>query len=55
MEIEYFCQITDKDSLWLDWIEQMRDFLEAVGVNLDLITAVDIAEADRAHYSRRDS
>lgn len=53
MEIEYFCLPPDKDDLWRSWVEEMRSFLTAVGVDINLVKEIDIPETDRAHYSQR--
>ena len=53
MEIEYFCQAKDKDELWPVWVDQIRDFLGLVGVDLKSVKEIDVPEGERAHYSRR--
>ncbi len=53
MEIEYFV----KESTWAEhfelWRKEMWKFIEAVGISKEKVTELEVADGDRAHYSKR--
>lgn len=51
MEVEYFVREKDWEKYFKEWTEQMRKFGKAIGISQ--IIEVDVAEKDRAHYSKR--
>lgn len=57
MEIEYFIAPpkTDKDwQLHFDyWLDQMKEWLRALGINEKHLHYIDIPDGERAHYSKR--
>jgi len=53
MEIEYFIRESDWEKQFDYWLEQMKQWLEFLGIDLQRIHFREIAEGERAHYSRR--
>lgn len=53
MEIEYFVKPTEWEKHFEHWLEQMKSWMKDVGIAEDRLHFVEIAEADRAHYSKR--
>lgn len=53
MEIEYFVEESEWQSLFDAWLSDMRAFGRAIGIADDLVHEYEVPEADRAHYSAR--
>lgn len=53
MEIEYFIRPDEWQQHFDHWLEQMKDWLKALGVADDHLHFVDIPDGERAHYSQR--
>ncbi len=57
MEIEYFIPQPENDAQWQayfnQWLENMRQWLRAIGVSSENIHELDIPDGERAHYSTR--
>lgn len=53
MEIEYFVHESDWQKHFEYWLEQMKLWIKAVGIDESKAHYVEIADADRAHYSKR--
>ncbi len=52
MEIEYFVRKENWEEWFEYWLEQQKEWCREIGI-LDQCEFVEIAEADRAHYSKR--
>ncbi|OGN07858.1 MAG: glycine--tRNA ligase [Candidatus Yanofskybacteria bacterium RIFCSPHIGHO2_01_FULL_45_42] len=57
MEIEYFIAPPKDDNDWQSvfdmWREEMRSWMEAIGLDLAHIHELEVPEGERAHYSKR--
>lgn len=53
MEIEYFIHPNDWEKYFEHWREQMWKYIEAVGLPKEKVHELEVAENDRAHYSKR--
>jgi len=57
MEIEYFIAPPKSKKDWEkhfnNWLEEIRKWLDLVGIDRKLIKEVDVPESERAHYSER--
>lgn len=53
MEIEYFVREKDWKKWFEHWRDEMRSWMEEVGINLKKIEETEILEGERAHYSAR--
>ena len=53
MEIEYFVKPGDWKESFEMWRKEIQKFIVMVGIDANKISELEIAEADRAHYSKR--
>jgi glycyl-tRNA synthetase len=53
MEIEYFVREADWEKYFDMWLEQMKSWIAAVGIDPEKVHYVEIGDSDRAFYSRR--
>ncbi len=53
MEIEYFIREKDWEKYFESWKQEMIDWIKELGVDIEKIHEVEIAEGERAHYSKR--
>ncbi|MBU6447542.1 glycine--tRNA ligase [Patescibacteria group bacterium] len=53
MEIEYFIKPDEWEKQFEYWLGQMKEWVKAVGIDESKVHYVDIADADRAFYSKR--
>ncbi len=53
MEIEYFIRAKDWKKYFDYWLEQMKNWLDFLGLNKKHLHFREIAEDERAHYSKR--
>lgn len=53
MEIEYFIHPDNWEEAFSHWQQQWHDFFDALGLPKDSIHELEVAENDRAHYSKR--
>lgn len=53
MEFEYFVKSNEWEKYFTYWQEQMWQWLLEIGIDKSHIKEVEVAEKDRAHYSRR--
>src|SRR3989338_7467508 len=53
MEVEYFVREGDWKPAFEMWRKEMLAFIEAVGIDAKKVSELEVAEADRAHYSKR--
>jgi len=53
MEIEYFVKESEWEKYFEHWLDEMKRWLEYLGVSDKKLHYVDIPEGERAHYSKR--
>jgi glycyl-tRNA synthetase len=53
MEIEYFVHPSEGEKHFDHWLDEQRRWIKAAGIDESKVKYVEIAEADRAHYSKR--
>jgi glycyl-tRNA synthetase len=53
MEVEYFVKPGDWERAFEEWRSLMHAFAEAVGLPSSSVHELEVADADRAHYSKR--
>lgn len=53
MEIEYFIREKDWKKSFDIWLEEMKRWIKAVGIDEKRVKYVDIPDGERAHYSKR--
>ena len=54
MEIEYFIRPdADWNKIFEAWLEQMKKWMEAVGVDMERVSYLEVPDEERAHYSKR--
>ena len=53
MEVEYFVRPADWEKSFEEWQGTMHAFAEAVGLPKEAVHELEVADGDRAHYSKR--
>jgi glycyl-tRNA synthetase len=53
MEIEYFIKADTWEEYFEHWRKQVWNFTAAIGLSKDKVHELEVADADRAHYSKR--
>jgi glycyl-tRNA synthetase len=53
MEVEYFVRPDRWEESFEAWRKNMHDYAHAVGINPEHVHELEVAEEDRAHYSKR--
>jgi glycyl-tRNA synthetase len=53
MEIEYFVHPDKWQEAFEHWVEQCKNWFEALGLPADMVHELEVPEDDRAHYSKR--
>ena len=53
MEIEYFVRPKEWEKAFESWKSEIKKWLKDIGVNFKNIHELEVAEGDRAHYSKR--
>ncbi len=53
MEVEYFVRPETWEEHFELWRQEMWKFIDAVGISRDHVHELEVADADRAHYSKR--
>ena len=53
MEIEYFVRSEDWEKYFEYWKGEMLEWMEEVGLDMGKVHELEVAEVDRAHYSKR--
>ena len=53
MEIEYFVEKENWQKEFNNWVKNVYEFLEALGIEKTHIHELDVPDKDRAHYSKR--
>lgn len=53
MEIEYFLHPSDWEKYFAYWRAEMLEWMESIGIDMNRVYEIEVAEGDRAHYSSR--
>lgn len=53
MELEYFVREEEWQKYFTYWREEMLEWMELVGIDLDRVHELEVLPEDRAHYSKR--
>ena len=53
MEVEYFVKEADWKPAFEMWRKEVLSFIEAIGIDAKKVSELEVADGDRAHYSRR--
>ncbi len=53
MEIEYFIQENNWEKYFTYWKDELNEFIEGLGLDMNLVHEIEIGDGDRAHYSKR--
>jgi glycyl-tRNA synthetase len=53
MEIEYFVRPGEWEGAFEEWRQSVHAFNDAVGIARDAVSELEVADGDRAHYSKR--
>ncbi len=53
MEIEYFVRPSEWEAAFEEWRKESLGFFEAVGIEKNSVHELEVADGDRAHYSKR--
>ena len=53
MEVEYFVKPSEWENKFEEWRQAIHDYTEAVGIEKDSVHELEVADGDRAHYSKR--
>ena len=53
MEVEYFVHPNNWEQAFEEWRQTMHDWCEAVGLQPEHVHELEVADGDRAHYSKR--
>jgi glycyl-tRNA synthetase len=53
MEIEYFVRPSEWEGSFEEWRKNVHAFNEAVGITREAVHELEVADGDRAHYSKR--
>jgi len=53
MEVEYFIRPEDWEKHFVYWKDEVTEFIESLGVDMSKIHDIEVADGDRAHYSKR--
>ncbi|MFZ3015635.1 MAG: glycine--tRNA ligase [Minisyncoccia bacterium] len=53
MEIEYFVRAEDWEKYFEYWKDEMEEWMEEVGIDMNKVHDIDIVKEDLAHYSKR--
>lgn len=53
MEIEYFLREEDWEKYFEYWKDEMLSWMEEVGIDMNKVHELEVADGDRAHYSKR--
>lgn len=53
MEVEYFVRPTEWEASFKEWQETMHAFATEIGLAKDAVHELEVADGDRAHYSKR--
>ena len=53
MEIEYFVRKEDWEKYFIYWKDEMLEWMEELGIDMNKVHELEIKDGDRAHYSDR--
>lgn len=53
MEIEYFVHPSEWEGKFEEWRNAMHAWMQAVGIDMSKVSELEVADGDRAHYSKR--
>ncbi len=53
MEIEYFVKESDWEKYFEHWLDEMKKWIKAVGIDEKKVEYVEVSDKERAHYSKR--
>lgn len=53
MEVEYFVRPSEWEGKFEEWRQGVHQFNDAVGIPADAVHELEVADGDRAHYSKR--
>ena len=53
MEIEYFIRPADWEKYFEYWKDEMLDWMEEIGLDMNKVHELEVPDAERAHYSKR--
>lgn len=53
MEVEYFVRSEEWEHYFEEWRQTMLNFIEVIGISREHVHELEVAPADRAHYSKR--
>lgn len=53
MEVEYFIRPHDWERAFEEWRKVMLEWCRDIGLDMNLVSELEVAEEDRAHYSKR--
>jgi len=53
MEIEYFVRPDEWEENFESFVKEMRRYMETIGLDMNKVHELEVAAADRAHYSKR--
>jgi glycyl-tRNA synthetase len=53
MEIEYFIRAEDWEKYFAHWQDQMKQWMQDLGLDLNHVHEIEIPDGERAHYSKR--
>ena len=53
MEIEYFIREKNWEAQFNYWKDEMLEWMELIGLDMNLVHELEVGEGDRAHYSKR--
>ena len=55
MEIEYFVRNENWGKYFEYWKGEMLEWMEEVGIDMSKVHELEVADKDRAHYSKKNS
>jgi len=53
MEVEYFIRPQDWEKYFTYWRDSVLEFVEELGLDMNMLHEVEVGDGDRAHYSKR--
>jgi len=53
MEVEYFIRSEDWEKYFEYWKDEMLSWMEDIGLDMEKVHELEVADGDRAHYSKR--
>jgi glycyl-tRNA synthetase len=53
MEVEYFIRPADWEKYFEYWRQEMLDWMEEIGLDMQKVHELEVGDGDRAHYSKR--